>query len=55
MVVCHGLGAPYFTVYVLSCGTEHEHKATGVGEGWGDGGDMKNPHMTHLTPGISVE
>lgn len=32
MVVCHDLGAPYFTVYVLSCGTEHERRATGVGE-----------------------
>lgn len=32
MVVCHDLDAPYFTVYVLSCGTEHEPRATRVGE-----------------------
>jgi len=32
MVICHGLGAPYFTVYGLSCGTEHEHPATGAEE-----------------------
>lgn len=35
MAVCHGLGAPYFTVYVLSCGTEHEH-----GEGAGEDGEL---------------
>lgn len=27
MVVCHDLGAPYFTVDVLSCGTEHDYRA----------------------------
>lgn len=36
-MVCHDLCALDFTVYMLSCGTEHE--ATGVGkeEGWGLG------------------
>lgn len=32
MVVCHDLGASYFTVYMLSRGTEHEHRASGVEE-----------------------
>lgn len=31
-VVCHDPGAPHFTVYMLSRGTDHEHKATGLKE-----------------------
>lgn len=34
------LGASYFTVYVLSCGTERKHRATGVGEDE-EGGALK--------------
>ena len=53
MVVCHGLGAPYFTVYVLSCGTEHERKATGV-EGEEERENMENPLMTQRAHGAMV-
>lgn len=30
-MLCHDPAAPCFTVYVLSCGAEHERRATGVG------------------------
>lgn len=38
VAVCHDLGAPYFTVYMLRCGTEHEHGSIGEDEGGGGGG-----------------
>lgn len=46
MVVCHDLGAPYFTVYMLSCGVEHEHRATGEGEEDEGGGHGKSSYDT---------
>lgn len=40
-VACHDPGAPYCTVYMLSRGREHEHRAIGAKEEKEEGGTLK--------------